>query len=336
MVAPYPTHDLVCIGVHASREYEFHAANAHAIGALFAGGQGPSRLVSHVLTGPRVTYAAVATAIDAAANRRAKNYIFYFSGQANPSGFEVSDGAISGEMFERHVAHVQARSVLMLLDLAVGAQPDQALVPCWLRALVEARKGLRVAAARATRIGGGVRGAGLARFTSAFVDALETAGGDLPVQGAAFISDKRALTETQRILTERWGVTHLPLELGTFGDMPLARSQAASPIGSASIDDVIVGAGASASVSWRLEGRAHMRTTLHYALEDAAGRVIAADQNPVTAKDPLQKGRVRVSFPRKVLKARAKPGAAGGTLHWRVSLRDACDRVLAERLVNAS
>ncbi|MBK9262554.1 MAG: hypothetical protein IPM54_22460 [Polyangiaceae bacterium] len=213
--------------------------------------------------------------------------------------------------------------------------PDHALLPPWLREFAEDRPGLRVIAARATRIGAGVAGGGLSRFTSAFVTALEEAPGDMRVARTPFISDKLALTDARRVLGERWGVTHLPLDVGTFGGMPLTRSQKAAPIGEAAVEAVVPGSGFSAAITWRIEGRANMPTTLYYALEDAASRVVAEGATTVMAQDPLQKGKERVRFSPKVVKrAGHSTQQRAGALKWRVSLMDARGRVLAERVVD--
>jgi hypothetical protein len=333
MPAPHLTHDIVCVGSHEPHQHEFHAANAHAVHDLFTSGLAPARSIATCLAGARVTVSAVASALESAADRGATNHVVYFSGRGSAGGLEVSNGAITAEMLDRHLAHARAHAVLLILDLAVGAEPDAALLPGWLQHIVARRSNTRVAVARATRIGTGVDGAGLGRFTAAFVAALETAPGDLRVERGRFISDKQAIERARFALGERWGMTNFPFQLGTFGDMPLARSQVSSTVGSGSLLTVVPGAGLSASVTWILEGRANMKTSIHYAMESADGVVLGSGWLEVVAKNPLQKGKTRVRLSKSMLVPPAKASSLRPLdLSWRVSLRDCRGRVLAERL----
>ncbi len=330
MLATHLTHDIVCVGSHEPHQHEFHAANARTVHNLFTGGLGPPRAISTCLAGPCVTTSDVENALESAADRGATNLVVYFSGRGTSVGLEVSNGTISAEMLHRHLAHARAHAALLILDLAVGAEPDQALLPPWLRHLVAARPGARAAVSRATRIGTGVDGAGLGRFTAAFVAALETSPGDLRIERSRFVSDKRAMEHARLALEERWGMTNFPFELGKFGDMPLARSQASSPVGTASLQTIVPGSALSASVSWMLEGRANVKTTLHYALESVDGRVLGTAATEIVAKNPLQKGKTRVRFPKSLLGSSSPPT----DLRWRFSLRDALGRILAELVFN--
>lgn len=334
MAAPHLTHDIVCIGSHDPNQHDFHAANARALHDLMTGGLGPSRLISECLAGPRVKVSAVESALQSSADRAAKNHVIYFSGRGTAAGLEVSDGTISAEMLSRHIAQVRTHAVLLVLDLSIGAALDQALAPPWLRALVESRSCVRAAVARATRIGAGAEGEGLARFTAALVAALESAPSDVRLDRLRFISDKLAMEHVRRVLGERWGMTNFPLELGTFGDMPLTRSQASAPVGTASLNDIGVGAGLSASVTWVVEGRAHMTTMLEYVLERRDGTVLGSGSVPIVPKNPLQKGKTRVRLSRTILGRRGSSASRPLELRWRVSLRDARDRLLAQRVLD--
>lgn len=330
MPATHLTHDIVCVGSHEPRQNEFHAANAQAVHALFTGGLSAPLSIATCLAGPRVTTSAVEHALESAVDRGATNHIVYFSGRGSTVGLQLSNGTITAEMLTRHLTHARAHAVLLILDLAVGAEPDAALLPKWLRDLVASRAGARAAVSRATRIGTGVDGAGLGRFTSAFVAALETAQGDLRVERTRFISDKQAMEHVRYGLGERWGMTNFPLEVGTFGDMPLARSQATSPVGTGLLQTIVPGSGLSASVAWTLEGRANMKTTVQYAIESPDGAVLASASTEVVAKNPLQKGKTRVRFPKSLLRS----AAGASSVLWRVSLRDARGRILAEHVLH--
>lgn len=332
--APHITHDIVCIGSHEPHQHEFHAANATAVHNLFTGGLAPARAIATCLAGPRVTTSAVESVLEAVADRGATNAVYYFSGRGTAAGLEVSNGTIGAEMLDRHLAHARAHAALLILDLAVGAEPDHALLPNWLRALVAARPGARAAVSRATRIGAGVDGAGLGRFTAAFLTALETAPGELRVDGGRFISDKQAMEHARLGLGERWGTTNFPFELGKFGDMSLARSQSTSPLGTGSVQSVVFGVGLSASVTWVLEGRANMKTTIHYALERLDGAVLGTGSTEVVPKNPLQKGKTRVRFTKSQLARTTRAASSPADVRWRVSLRDGRGRILAERLVD--
>lgn len=334
MAASHLTHDIVCIGSHEPHQHDFHAANARAVHALFTGGLGPERAVVECLASPHVHTAHVEGALEAAVDRGATNLVVYFSGRGSARGLHVSNGTIDAETLGRHLAQSRARAVLLLLDLAIGADPDQALLPNWLRTLAANHPTLRAAAARATRIGAGAEGEGLARFTAALLSTLESAPGDIRLDRVKYISDKLALEQTSHILAERWATTNLPLAVGNFGDMPLAKSQANSTLGHASISSITAGSGLSASVAWVIEGRANMTTRVHYALVRPDGTIVSEASTEVVPKNPFQKGKTRVRFQKASL---GRPRAAISTLsgfRWVVALRDSRGRTLAEHTLD--
>jgi hypothetical protein len=328
MPAPHLTHELVCVGTHD--QHDFHANNARAFHDLLTGGLGPQRILATNLSGPRVSVASVESALDAAVDRAAPNLIFYFSGHGNAAGLSVTNGAISPEMFERQFLRTSASSILVILDLAIGADPDRALLPDWLRRLVASRTGIRAAVARATRIGAGAENEGLGRFTAALISALDSAPSDLRFENTRFVSDKLVMEHARTNLTERWGLGNFPLEIGEFGDLPLARSQAFAPIGEASIGSITPGKGLSAAVNWSIQGRANMKTTLRCALVRQDGTQIAEASTMLVPANPLQKGKTRI----RILKSavRLVPMRAGDVF-WKVSLLDIRGRMLAESTV---
>src|SRR4051812_30015934 len=122
MNARHLTHEIVCVGSHEPHQHEFHAANAKAVHDLFTGGLGAPRSIATCLAGPRVTTSAVESALESAADRGATNHIVYFSGRGGAVGLQLSNGTITAEMLERHLAHARAHAVLLILDLAVGAE----------------------------------------------------------------------------------------------------------------------------------------------------------------------------------------------------------------------
>lgn len=328
MVSSHLTHDILCVGSHEPHQHDFHATNARAIADFFAGGLGPSPAFVECLAGPAVTVSSVSAALAAAVDRAATNLVVYFSGRASGGGLHVADGAIGGDVLAQHLVHAPAQAVLLILDLAIGAELDAALLPDWLRALATNRPGLRVAVARATRIGAGAEGEGLARFTAALISAFETASGDIRVDRRSFISDKRVIEQVRKLLDERWGLTGLPFELGALGDMPLARSQASGPVGQGAIVGVTPGAGLSVSVSWTIEGRTNMKTILRYELVRLDDTVSGEGSVTLVPKNPLQKGKTHL---RASKSHRARKDGAGSP-KWRISLCDAYGRVLVEHL----
>lgn len=326
MVSSHLTHDILCVGSHEPHQHDFHAANARAIADLFAGGLGPSRAFVECLAGPHVTVSAVSAALAAAVDRAATNLVVYFSGHGSSGGLRVSDDTIGADVLGRHLMDARAHAVLLILDLAIGADLDQALLPDWLRTLATNRAGLRVAVARATRIGAGAEGEGLARFTAALISALESASGDIRVDRRSFISDKLAMEQTRKLLDERWGLANFPIELGEFGDVPLTRSQASTPVGQGTIVNVTPGAGLSVSVSWTIEGRANLKTSLRYELVRIDDTVAAQGSVTLVPMNPLQKGKTHL----RALKGQRARKVGAASLTWRISLCDARGRVLAE------
>lgn len=325
------THDIVCVGAHEPLQHEFHAANARALADLFAGGLGPGSALVECLFGPNVAVSDVWALFDAAHARAATNLVVYFSGFGGSAGLHLADGLLEAEPLVRYFMRSPAQTVLVILDLAIGTALDEALLPDWLRTLATNRPGFRVAVARATRIGAGAVGEGLGRFTSALISALESSSGDLLVDGRSFISDKRAMEQAHVVLEQRWGLTEFPFELGTFGELPLARSQVSAHLGQASIVKVTRGAGLSVSVNWVLEGRANMATTLRYELVRPDGTVSTEGTVVVVPKNPMQKGKTHLRIS-KGPRSRRVPDAASAT--WRISFCDACGRVLAQQLLD--
>lgn len=332
MAATRPTHHLLCIGAHASSEQPFPAANARAIHRLFSGGLGPRRLSAECFDGPRATVAAIAAALDAAKSTTAKYFVFYYSGRFSQGGVRAADGRLDGALFRECLQNVPAKAAIVIFDVAVGAERDDATVPRWARALVEAKAGMRLAAARATRIGGAAQDAGLSRFTSAFVAAMQSSEGDVRFGGAKYVSDKRAIEQTRAILDARWGVTHQPVELGDFGDLPLVLSQSAKSIGAASIDNVEMGAGLSCAISYSVKNRMHVPTTLYWRVETLDGELLGESSTRIVPERSAESGRHRARLPVKIMRPLVR-GACPTTIvpiRWRVGLSDVNNRVLDE------
>ncbi|MDC0749166.1 hypothetical protein [Polyangium mundeleinium] len=337
MAPPSASHRVVCLGVPGVSQLGCEETNARDVFRLFTGALGPPDTVATCLVGEDATKMAVNSAFDAASRESTPFFVVYFSGRASDKGLHVADGCIGAEALARHFERVSAPSVLFVLDLVVGAVPDEDVVPKWVEAVARARKGLRVAAARATRIGVGTEGEGRARFTGALLEAMQTSDGDLEFQGAKYISDMRALDQSQGILQRRWHATHVPVRIGTFGDFPLSRCQAAAGVGKGSILGVAAGTRLSATVRYSIEGRAHVPTTLHYALEDTSHEVLGEGDVVVIPDSNVHVGRQRIRLPSRVLADHIVWGPTldlGERVHvrWRVSLRDARGRTLDRKV----
>lgn len=331
MPAPHLSHELVCVGTHD--QHDFHAANAKAFHDVLTGGLGPSRILATCLSGPRVSTTTVENAIESALDRASSNLVFFFSGQSSPSGLRVTNGVIHAQNLEKKLQRSSAQSILLILDLAIGADPDQALLPDWLRDLVASRNGIRAAVARATRIGAGAEFEGLGRFTAAAIAALESAPGDLRFDNARYISDKLAMEHARTNLADRWGLDNFPLEIGELGDLPLTRSQTSGPIGEATIASITPGKGLSVTVSWSIDGRANMKTTLRYELVRQDGTALASGAIEVVPANPAQTGKTRV----RILKSAVRSILGTATsVSWRISFLDVRGRILAENRVDHS
>ena len=337
MAPPSASHRVVCLGVPGVSQLGCEETNARDVFRLFTGALAPPGTVASCLVGAEATKKAVNSALDAASRETTPFFVVYFSGRASEKGLHVADGCIGAETLARHFERVAAPSVLFVLDLVVGAVPDDEVVPKWVEAVARARKGLRVAAARATRIGAGAEGEGRARFTGALLEALQTSDGDLEFQGAKYISDMQALDQSEGILQRRWHATHLPVRLGAFGDFPLARCQAAAGVGKGSVLGVAAGTRLSATVRYSLEGRAHVPTVLHYALEDTSHEVLGEGEVVVIPDGQVFVGRQRIRLPSRVLADHTIWGPTldlGERVHvrWRISLRDARGRTLDRKV----
>ncbi len=327
-MTPSHTHDVLCIGSHDPHALEFHAANARAMRALFSGALGPPRSFVECICGPRVLPTQVDHAFVAIAARSAPNVVVFFSGKAGLDGLHLADATLDPRTLEAALASLPARNILLILDLDIGAELDAGLSPEWLRKLVARMPHVCAVVCRATRIGSGAASEGLARFTAALISALESTPGDVRFERARYISDKLAVEHVAKILSDRWGMTNLPVILGDLGEMPLTRSQAASAIGECTIASVKPAKGLSASVSWLIEGRANLLTTLHYALVCHDGTVVCEGSAPLVPTNPLQKGKTLVKFPKTALGTR-KHAPRLDDLEWRVELLDSNHRKLA-------
>lgn len=337
MAPPSASHRVVCLGVPGRSQLGCEETNARDVFRLFTGALGPPGTVATCLVGEDATKKAVKSAFEAASDENTPFFVVYFSGRASEKGLHVADGCIGSETLAGYFERVAAPSVLFVLDLVVGAVPDEEVVPKWVEAVARARQGLRVAAARATRIGVGTEGEGRARFTGALLEALQSSDGDLEFQGAKYISDMRALHESQAILRRRWHATHMPVQIGHFGDFPLARCQAVAGMGRGTILGVAAGTRLSATVRHSIEGRAHVPTVLHYALEDTSHEVLGEGEVIVIPDGPVFVGRQRIRLPARVLSEHTVWGPTlelGERVHvrWRISLRDARGRTLDRKV----
>lgn len=303
---------------------------------MLTGALGPPSIRAACLTGNEATKNAVVSALEAATSEPAPFYMVYFSGDASGKGLRVADGYVDGGAVNRHFERVTAPSVLFVLEVACGPRPDEDIVPRWVQALAEARPGFRLAATRATRIGGGVEGEGRGRFTAAFLSALATADGDIDFEGARFVSDRRAMEETRGGLVKRWGVTHLPTEMGTFGDFPLARCQAARPVGSAKVLGLAMGKGMSGVVRHLVEGRRGVPTRIRLAMLDATDERLGEEEVTIVPDEDRLLGRTRIRLPEGVLADHVVWGATlelGESVHvrLRVTLLDSRGHVLDQK-----
>jgi len=292
---------------------------------LLTGGLGPPEIRAACLVG--ATKKAVLDALDVAAGEPAPFYLVYFAGPANRRGLRLADGYVDGPALGRHFEQVASRSVFVILDVQVGRVSDDEVAPAWARALAERRPGLRLSAARATRIGSGAEGEGHSRFTDAFLDALGSAEGDVDFAGARYLSDKRALEATGQTLSRRYGPTHIPVQLGSFGDFPLARCQTRAPLGSAKILGVARGKGVSALVRYMIEGRRGVPTRLQSSLLAPDDEVLGRGEVTIVPEDDRHIGKTRVRLPVEVVSEHTVWGSTleGGEpvhLRFQISLRD--------------
>jgi len=336
MSPPRTSHRVLCVGAAGASDLGFQENNAKDVFRLLTGALGPPSIRAACLVGENATKKAITGALEVAAKEPDPFYVVYYSGSATSDGIRVADGFVDAAALGRHFTSVSAPSVLFVLDVVVGPSSDEDVAPAWARALAQTRPGLRLAAARGTRIGAGAEGQGHGRFTAALLAALDSAEGDIDFAGARFISDKRALEEAKRGLEKRWGATHLPLEFGPFGGFPLARCQAEALLGSAQILGIAVGKSVSGTIRYAIDGRKGLPTILHYALLDATDELIAEGQTTLIPEADHETGKARFALAAADLADHLVWGAmleVGETVHvrYRITLRDTRNRVLHQK-----
>lgn len=300
-IPPPPSHRLVCLGVSGKSNQGSPEQSAEAVFSRLSGALGPSLSRAVCLTGQEATRRAVTDVLGGEPEVPARFSLVYFSGAANGRGLRVADGYVDGAWVTHQVEHTSAERVLLLLEICAGPRPDAELVPSWVERLASVNPGVGLAAARATRVGAGAEGAGLGRFAVAFLKALDTARGDMDVDGEPFISDRRALDEARAELKRRFGVTHLPEEHGVFGGFPLARCQVKGPIGSAEVLGVALGKAVSVVVRFCARGRAGVPTRLRVELLDATDELLVERVLVVVPTSERHVGRVRARIGREAL-----------------------------------
>jgi len=337
MGSPSASHHVVCLGVPGDVPLAFPETNARDVFQLFTGALGPPRAHATCLVGAHATKRAVAGIFAAAERAPAPFFMMYFSGRASEKGLHVADGCVGPKALARHLTRVSSPKVLLVLDIVAGQARDPSVVPRWVEAVTAARAGMRVAAARATRIGIGAPGAGKARFTAAMLEALDRADGDLDFLGARYISDARAVETSAAILEKRWAPTQLPVRVGAFGDFPLARCQAKAVVGSGAVLGLACGARVAGTVRFSLEGRMGVPTVLRYSLEDAERVTLGSGNVTVVADSQRFTGKERIRLPSNLLAehpAWAEAIAEGGRMHvrWRISLEDTRGRLLDRKV----
>ncbi len=331
MAPSRPSHRFFCLGVPGKSDLGFPATNAEAIFSMLTGALGPPAARAVCLTGEGATKGAVVAELEAATEGPVRFYMMYFSGAANAKGLRLSDGYLDGGIVERHFDRINASAVLLVLEVSSGPRLDSDVIPKWVEAMAEARPGFRLAATRATRIGAGSEGAGRGRFAAALLAALDRAEGDLDFEGESYISDRRALEEARAELLRRFGVTHMPEQVGLFGDFPLARCQTKAQVGSGRIVGFAVGKGVSGIVRFATEERRGVPTRLHYELLDATDERLAEDELRVVPSVDHVVSSQRIRLSPDALAAHTVWGATlevGGTVfvQFRISLLDSAGR----------
>lgn len=336
MTSPGSSHRLLCVGVPGVPDAATPEYNARGVFDLLTGALGPPGLRASLLLGAEATRAATLGALDEAAATPAAFQVLYFSGAADARGLRIADGFLDPDALRRYFDRVRAAHALLVLDAPPGANAQGAGLPGWVEELAQARPALGVVAARAAHVESPAQSAGHSPYTAALLLALQQAPGDIEIEGVQFVSDRTALTEATALLRQHWAEADPPLEVGSFGAIPLVRSQIEAPVGSAEILGLSCGSGLSAHVRHLLRGRRHLPTLLHYALVDPSDDILAEGNVRVTPAKDAEQGRTRIRVPRRTLREHTIWGPMlevhqAVHLRWRITLRDTLGRLLAKK-----
>jgi len=346
-----PAVQLLAIGVNRVPGVEtlrWAEKDAASVSILLHSARGPcaGNPAKAVLLGKRATGDAVAAALVAAARARPDVFVFYFSGHGNSRGLALADQTLPFDLLERYVRACRIPRVLVVLDsCGSGALVDRLRkgaeisgiedgIQAWSRAIAHASRGARVITAVAADrkaheddIGEG------GYFTLAFLDALRASNGDLILGDHSFVSDARALLDTE----DRLAVLGLetPMRYGTTDDLPLCLSEFDAPIGTVDARWVSYERWSySARLEVIIRGRRFLPTCIRCALVNESGRAIdrkAWRTFPMSAN--WARGAALHASAGGIARDKATriAWAFGRSvkLRWVAEVRDAYDRVLA-------
>jgi hypothetical protein len=324
------------VGVAGAPEAVTPEYNARGVFDLLTGALGPPGVRATCLLGANATRAATLGALDEAAAAPSGFHVLYFSGAADARGLSIADGFLDPRALGSHFDRIRVCRSLLLLDAPPARAEGGASLPRWLEDLAEARPALGIVAARAAHVDSPAQSAGHSPYTAALLLALQQSHGDIEIDGVQFVSDRKALTEAAALLRQHWAEAEPPIELGSFGDIPLVRSQAEAPLGTAEILGLSCRSGLSAHVRHALRGRRRVPTLLHYALVDPSGDILAEGNVPVTPESDDEQQRTRVRVPLRALRDHTIWGPMlevhqAVHLRWRITMRDTLGRLLAKK-----
>lgn len=340
-----PTYRGLTVGVNSSprtAKLNFAEKDAQDIAALMASPIGPV-WSEDVTCLTDITCSQLRSVLFGIAGESPAYLLFFFAGHGSPDGICLRDGLFRYDELAKWIAAIDAKSSLTLIDAcnaaayisksaaAVGAIDEDAL-----ELLAKATPGNRVICSTGVdRTAGEGDGVANGHFTAAIIAAMMSAPGDMPNDGARWISDRALFGKASRLLTQKWG--QVPYARRLTGDFPIVRDHRhvygeACIAGIETHDD---GLNLVFQVSVYIAGRQGLPTVVQAEALNQQGRPLAIMRYQLVAMDEPDVCLATFVLPRSkllldpisqihLLRRHMAP------VTWRVSIRDARLRLLDE------
>jgi len=256
--------------------------DAYDLCDVFVGPLGPVGSDDAVLlVGSKATHLSVISAFRQMIRLKPSHLLVVFSGHGNRDGILLSDGLFSHSDLATCLNAVPSYGKAVMLDcchaasfyphIKIGQALDGMPGEAWIEAFARAARGARVmfaARAHESSSDGGPLNNGL--FTYGVIDAIQTLSGDIRSGTQSFISLEAVFHHAQQVVHQHAPNGQQPRAAGPISDFPLAFSQMAMPVGSATI----LPWDHAPRVSCVLHHRRGVRTFAQIYLKNGLGRVL--------------------------------------------------------------
>lgn len=260
----------------------------------------------------------------------------------------LSNGLLGYGLLAAHLRQINTQTTLIIFDTCHAAayggfvrEDEVAGIGedefAWAKMLAESRPGTRLLfSTSATTLSHEASNNG--RFTTAFLDALNEASGDIGPENN-FVSALQAFNVTYGLMLARWGKGQLPQKLGELGDFPLVRSQVGQSVGTAEIVSVSIAKGLSTDLEYLINGRNKVATVLGFALVDGLDTALYTGSVIVVPTSSSYSGTYQICTPRDALRRHPHLRAvldSGGIVQtqWGIVIQDQRGRLLADKTCN--